>query len=66
MPPNDDEAVVPADGVPRQHHVTLRTACWACDQVLEKQVPRRSHGHRYFNWRCDDCDVAWSGPGDAA
>jgi hypothetical protein len=66
MPPIDPEAVAPAGGPPAPRHVTIRTSCWVCGEVLEKQVPPRRHGHRYFNWRCDECEVAWAGPGEVA
>jgi hypothetical protein len=62
MPPIHHAASSAADGP----SVTLRTSCWACGEVLEKEVPRHAHGHRYLSWRCDECDVAWAGPGDAA
>ena len=50
------------------HHpkVTLRTPCWACGEILEKLVPARRRAHRHFSWRCEECDVAWSGPGEVA
>jgi hypothetical protein len=64
MPPIDHRAGVPANGLPGQ--VTLRTSCWACGEMLEKEVPRQALHHRYLSWRCDGCDVAWAGPGDAA
>jgi hypothetical protein len=44
--------------------VVLHTSCWCCGQALQKEVPRKNRGHRHFAWRCDPCDVAWTGPGD--
>jgi hypothetical protein len=44
----------------------VRTSCWACGSVLEKEVPRRNLRHRHLRWSCDDCEVSWSGPGEVA
>jgi hypothetical protein len=55
----------PAAAVPARREVTLRTLCWACGGVLTKLVLARRLAHRHFSWRCDGCEVAWVGPGDA-
>jgi hypothetical protein len=47
----------------RQSSVVVHNACWCCGQMLEKVVPRRNHRHQYFTWRCQPCDVEWTGPG---
>ena len=43
--------------------LALEAACWVCDDVQEKRVPRRSALDRQFVWTCTKCEVEWFGPG---
>jgi len=46
--------------------VVVSASCWACGQVIHKQVPRREARHRHLAWTCEQCDVSWAGPGAPA
>jgi len=61
--PPDDSAEVPVE-VP-DGHVLVSTSCWSCGASLGKHVPIRHRNHKHFTWTCEDCDVAWAGPGSA-
>jgi hypothetical protein len=37
--------------------------CWSCGAEVFKAVHRRRRGLGHVAWSCENCDVAWSGPG---
>ena len=45
------------------NHIKIQAACWSCDGLVRKLVPRKSRSHQHFLWNCDTCEVTWEGPG---